>query len=307
MMKLYKYFSVDAGIAFLKEPAMRLSQNNSLNDPFEVLLTDADLEKIKEATKREISSEGKTYTVHREITSFINMSGILSFSLNKESMPMWGNYASDNKGIMVEFETDEDNPFSLFDIDMFNDDEAYKSKNVNYAYERFLENKINSLREDELNSLCDHYFFTKHSSWKYEKEYRFIMPYTNCNKVIAFGNNKNREFINKIGYKGNISEHITDLSKLFNFEIDFEKWTEAWRNYEIYKIMFFIKIKPENISKIYFGVNANDAELKKSIVTGAKFPTGYRGRFYNIVTQEFKNVYKCEIDKNKFKLTYKKI
>ena len=51
-------------------------------------------------------------------------------------MPMWGNYATNSKGILVEFEVDEEDAFSIFDIDKTNAIEAYLSDNVIYNRER---------------------------------------------------------------------------------------------------------------------------------------------------------------------------
>ena len=129
---------------------------------------------------------------------------------------MWGNYATNNKGILVEFEVDEEDPFSIFDIDKTNDNDAYLSDNVIYNRERSYSKTINNLSVEEINNFSKHYFFSKHESWEHEEEYRFALPFTNCNKVITLGNsNLIKNKLSYLGYKGDLGEEINDLSNLF--------------------------------------------------------------------------------------------
>jgi hypothetical protein len=310
-MKLYKYLSTDAAMAFLKEPALRLSQNNSQNDPFEVLSTEIDLNRIKDATQKTIKICGKEFNSHRDITPYLDLYGYVSLSKNKESMPMWGNYATNNKGILVEFEVGEEDPLSMFDIDKTNDNDAYLSDNVIYNRERCYSKTINNFSAEEINNFSKHYFFSKHESWKYEEEYRFALPFTNCNKVITLGNsNQTKNKLSSLGYKGDLAEEINDLTDLFYLagfcKNSISKWNSVWRNYDAYQVMFLIKINPNKISRIYLGVNSDVEKMKEAIIEGSLLATGNRGRFYNSF-ENFKDVYKCKLDRNLFKLKYEKL
>ena len=311
-MKLYKYLSTDAAMAFLKEPTLRLSQNNSQNDPFEVLSTEIDLNRIKDATQKTIKICGKEFNSHRDITPYLDLYGYVSLSKNKESMPMWGNYATNNKGILVEFEVDEEDPFSIFDIDKTNDNDAYLSDNVIYNRERRYSKTINNFSVEEINNFSKHYFFSKHESWEHEEEYRFALPFTNCNKVITLGNsNLIKNKLSYLGYKGDLGEEINDLSNLFflggGCETSISKWNSVWKNFEAYQVMFLIKIDPSKISKIYLGVNSDIQKMKEVIIEGTNLAIGNRGRFYNSFERKFRDVYRCKLDSNQFKLKYEKL
>ena len=310
-MKLYKYLSADAATAFLTEPTLRLSQNNSQNDPFEVLPTGIDINKIKDVSQETIKICGREFNSHRDINPYLDLYGYVSLSKNKESMPMWGNYATNSKGILVEFEVDEEDPFSIFDIDKTNDIEAYLSNNVIYNRERSYSKNITTLSDEEVNNFSKHYFFSKHESWKHKEEYRFALPFTNCNKVITLGNSdETKNKLSSLGYKGDLREKINDLSNVFFLagfcENDLSRWNSVWRNYEAYQVMFLIKVNPSKISKIYLGVNSDVKKMKEAIIEGTKLASGNRGRFYNSY-ENFRNVYKCKLDSNFFELKYEKL
>jgi len=310
-MKLYKYLSTDAAMAFLKEPALRLSQNNSQNDPFEVLPTEIDIDKIIDISQKTVKIHGEEFKSHRDINPYLDLYGYVSLSKNKESMPMWGNYATNNKGILVEFEVDEEDPFSIFDIDKTNDNDAYLSDNVIYNRERSYSKTINNFSVEEINNFSKHYFFSKHESWEHEEEYRFALPFTNCNKVITLGNsNQTKNKLSSLGYKGDLAEEINDLTDLFYLagfcENSISKWNSVWRNFEAYQVMFLIKINPNKISRIYLGVNSDVEKMKEAIIEGTNLATGNRGRFYNSF-ENFKDVYKCKLESNQFKLKYEKL
>lgn len=311
-MKLYKYLSYDAAMAFLKDGTLRVSQNNSLNDPFEVLLTERDRFKIRELTKKSIKVNDVEYQTYDDISDFINMSGIISLSKNKESMPMWGNYAEDNKGILVEFEVDEDDPFSMFDFYQMNSPDAYVCGNVKYSNDRNFNKSMYKFSSEEIFEVSKHYFFTKHVSWENEKEFRFVLPFHNSNKIIALDNNfKAQNKLNSLQYKKTLKPGINDISYLFELTTltpnNIYIWNEIWRNFNSYNILFLMKIKPGNISRIYLGVNSNIEHAKKTIIEGAKAEAGIRGRFYDAHEKKFFDVFKCKLDKDNFKLVYEKI
>ncbi|MBL4703841.1 MAG: DUF2971 domain-containing protein [Flavobacteriales bacterium] len=307
-MKLYKYMSPHAGYEFFKDGTIRVSQNNSLNDPFEVLLTEHDKSKIMELTKKVIQINNTEYQIHKDISDFLNMSGIISLSKNKESMPMWGNYAADNKGMLVEFEVDDDDPFSMFDCHMMNSDDAYVCGDVIYSKNRSFNKRMYQYSNEEILEISKHYFLTKHESWKHEEEFRFVFPFHNCNKIIALENDsKNKNKLNTLLNKVVIGTGKNDISNFFECGLlteGLDFWNTIWRNFDLYKVLFLIKIKPKNISAVYLGVNSNVDEFKQSIIEGSKYERGIRTRFYNAVDQNFNDVFKCKLDKDNFKLEY---
>jgi hypothetical protein len=84
--------------------------------------------------------------------------GIFCLTTNRNSLPMWGHYADNHKGILIEF--DATHPIML------------KASKVNYS------EKINDVIIKEksdfskLDSIIYNSLMTKHNSWRYENEYR---------------------------------------------------------------------------------------------------------------------------------------
>lgn len=96
------------------------------------------------------------------INYFLNDFGMSSFTTNKKSIPMWGNYADNHYGICIEFDSDKD----IFQL----------AEPVDYTSKPFVL-QIHSqhhLSEDHMMESIVNSMYTKHKDWEYEQEWRIL-------------------------------------------------------------------------------------------------------------------------------------
>lgn len=145
--------------SFLEEPCFRITPSFCQNDPFEFGIT------------------SKHLNSYPDFKSIINLHGIISLSKSCSIPSMWSHYGSNNSGFCVELEVDERLPFdSLFYHEHHGNHDIYFGDHVSYKDERTFQTIDNSSLSFE--DLYNHYYFTKHSSWSSEQEYRLIVPCT---------------------------------------------------------------------------------------------------------------------------------
>lgn len=116
---------------------------------------------------------------HEVIIEHIRKSvGVLSLSSTAESLPMWAHYAENAKGFVVEFRNLQ-NLFKGDDTGSLNE-----LKEVQY---------VENLRGMTFDPCTQNrLFFSKHEDWRYENEWRVILPLSKCSQ------HENGPYIHKI-------------------------------------------------------------------------------------------------------------
>jgi len=103
------------------------------------------------------------------------MIGILCLSESAENLLMWAHYADSHRGFVIEF--DEHSPF--FDCRLNPEDEFRHLRKVSYSFTR------PSLILSDVVDFTP--FMTKGIDWRYEAEWRMIMPLDTASSVIGEG------------------------------------------------------------------------------------------------------------------------
>lgn len=162
-MKLYKYMSTNAGKEFFNIPSLRLTPAFCLNDPFEL--------SIPSSVLNNISKKGGNPD---EANNFMKLHGIVSLTESYSNLLMWSHYAGDHSGVVVEFDFESKSPLSLF-----NSYEPPPSSDVLFGHVDYNKKRSRfNLPSRSLRNVMKPYYFKKSNDWKYEKEYRFVLPLT---------------------------------------------------------------------------------------------------------------------------------
>lgn len=191
---LYKYYSSSFSLNdYLLNPTIRLSQANSLNDPFEGRLND---EIINLITKNLIStgtliSKGTEDADYNEMIRILKKKirtiGIASLTETQRNLLMWSHYASEHMGVCIGY---DQNMIENGNSDYFSD--CFSTTPVKVSYDSVVfddENKarIENAKEIDtamLNQILRRAFSTKGDAWIYEKEHRIILPLEYCHQII---------------------------------------------------------------------------------------------------------------------------
>ena len=108
--------SEEVALEFIKQPLLRITPRQSLNDPFECLPSISVKDKIETYINEQIIpglKKNQVLTIE-ELDSFMDLHGIISLSESPDNLLMWSHYGDDHKGMVVEFDIDESDPFALF-------------------------------------------------------------------------------------------------------------------------------------------------------------------------------------------------
>ncbi len=167
----------------------------SLNDPYEFLCMYIDKKKLKEHNYSDDFISGFENLFKQQIDEW----DILSLSNSGvDSLPMWAYYTNNSKGFCIEY--DVENPMAIFPV-------SYEPKRIPIAsiianffneFCKMMEKGEETNPEVEFYALVLRYqLYSKHISWKHEKEFRIIYPHDLSSE---YGQNVN---INKLGIKAN--------------------------------------------------------------------------------------------------------
>lgn len=280
-MKLYKYVSEAVALEFIKNPKFRITQPVFLNDPFECLkLPDELLKKLA-------GSEGNALMTQVITELGIDNFGVISLTTSNKNLLMWSHYASEHRGMVVELDIDDENPFDLFEIDEkidFNDDHFSNFGKVEYSKDRTLiQTQVNNLYDpDDSMKILKEIFYRKSKDWKYEHEWRFMVLGALANSFYLKDKNEHSIELKSADSKSEQSTFLED-SNCFN---------TLWRGKSKKEVMFFIGIKINCISKFFVGANADDGKYKKCFLDN------------NISKSK---CYKFTISNDKFKLDLNKL
>ena len=201
-MKLYKYLSFDSGKRLLQHGCARFTPPTDFNDPFELnpsfdLLSQADYNQlpddpdcpgqkllnqetlapmfaalgpgIQKAMAQHAGQIGQFALRNNDIAQFTldRTYGILCLTEVPDSLLMWAHYGDNHKGIAIQFNSEH--PYLA---------SAQQPNNgrVEYSNDRPVLSYSN-LHSPEL-------FFRKSSEWAYEREWRFVKPLSEADKIL---------------------------------------------------------------------------------------------------------------------------
>lgn len=170
--KLYRYRSLNEfTFHSIESDYLWLSSPLQFNDPFDcqLFVEYFQLEKANIIKKESLNTLQEYYYGYYDnviYKSFID-NGIACFSETKSEILMWSHYADFHRGICLEYEIDnsDENIFSL-------------CRPVNYCLHYPMLNFSEFLKPDFNSTVdfIDKMVLTKSTSWKYEKEWRIVMP-----------------------------------------------------------------------------------------------------------------------------------
>ncbi|OBU27121.1 DUF2971 domain-containing protein [Photobacterium kishitanii] len=179
-IKLYKYTPYIS--EFINRPALRLSQPEYLNDPFECNPNNVTKELVKDGSGFS-GAEWIEFNARWK-------KGIVSLSESKDHPLMWAHYANNHKGGVIEFTLDlKTSPHNkLWSRSLFPNLVTFEHTFDRVRYRRSRVPDFSAfpwLSSTPTKHICDVLALTKSESWSYEQEYRFIIPTDKSNFVYA--------------------------------------------------------------------------------------------------------------------------
>lgn len=202
--KLYKYMPPERASSVLGKLLIRFSQVSVMNDieefkpPINALATDAVFQqKFRERADAlypglmdVAEKQGPEYMrkLHNQaeqnlletIKKIYEMNdknfGILSLSELATSAFMWGRYADQGRGFLVEF----DSSHSWFNQKIAEDDDLRHLRRISYVADRTPAYLLAVTAQD--------YLYTKETKWEYEKEWRIILNFNRAASKVGKDN-----------------------------------------------------------------------------------------------------------------------
>jgi len=233
MMSIYKYmpvFTPDKEVNLLKyifeDKTLRFSSPLIFNDPFELRphikkMVSTDNNIVHKLVFSHLNTTKQAHKFHdTTVTKLSNDIGILCLSGIKDHLVMWGNYADNHKGIVIEF----DKEHSFFSPDCKRLNFIHQLKKVVY-----LEQKI-SMNSDEWEE-NERTFLAKSKHWEFEEEYRMT--------VLLEENDRNPNRFN-LEFPSNLIKSVYIGCKAKNETIEYIKnlkVQEQWKHLNIYNMM----------------------------------------------------------------------
>lgn len=177
--KLYKYFSKGGLLRFLDNFTLRFTPPCAFNDPFEVLPS------IKEIP---LSAKGPDeFYFYQHLHAALAHSiggrvGMLCLSETPLNGLMWGHYASEHKGGVIEFDPSHaffSDPTSANGFHQLLKKVDYSTERTALNFSHFVENKMLLLNDHgagwlKLLKAKHPMFYTKSLDWSYEQEWRLM-------------------------------------------------------------------------------------------------------------------------------------
>lgn len=183
-MKLYHYTTIEAFAKIWVSKQLRFSESKNTNDLFEkrktwelvcgILPKDENSNNILDVINAFGRCFSEILSQYKQISFTLDYKSSCGF---KSSM-MWGQYAHNENGVCIEFDSDK----------LQFPSKVYRSK-INYTYD------IPQIRFDKEKAFIDKYylqkyviknkkaiFFTKHKHWEHENEYRLV---SDCHDYLS--------------------------------------------------------------------------------------------------------------------------
>lgn len=179
-MAIYKYVTASTAVRILKG-SIKFTQPSAFNDPFEflpqfIMSPDFEAKQInlqfcmfsprrKGLDRCRVSGadENRSDIQAREIVGTLNKSlGVLCLTKNPDSLLMWGHYAQEYAGAIVEFDEKHEFFYGLNPV-------KYQKRRPVYEINDFLDSP------SPIADLC-----VKSNVWSYEKEVRLVRSVVDC-------------------------------------------------------------------------------------------------------------------------------
>ena len=181
--KLIKFFSLSENIeennkkfASLESNQIWFSKPNRLNDPYEFKAMYIN----RSPRTSKVSPVDDLYNA--SLARLVNQGenfAVASFSANSfDCLPMWAYYTNNYQGFCVEY--DIVNPQLIHEVEY----EDHRTAALKYAEplcKELLHLAKDTPNKTALERIILQQFYIKHSSWRHEKEYRIIYPYSGEN------------------------------------------------------------------------------------------------------------------------------
>lgn len=230
--KLYKYQPIGDAIRgdrlkTIKNNQIWVSKAPNLNDPFDCnahYFEGSKILQFAEENKLDVNAETLIEELHTMFNNARKHMQVCSFSSTFNNMPLWGNYADNQKGICIEYDfsqVDSKNDFTkkLFPV-------KYQPERENLT--SFLSNLLykTSQGEESYPFLFFLLNLVKHDSWKYEAEWRYLHP--TIEESESFGENVDSPVKPTAIYLGlgckqedidAVSAYVDSDTKLYKLEI----------------------------------------------------------------------------------------
>lgn len=145
-MRLYYYTSLKFGLAAIRDQRVKISQFDSLNDPFDFIGIATETREEREA-------------VEERRDRLKERSGLICMSATWKSPLLWGHYADCHKGVCLVFDIDDETHWK-----------EVKYTDLRKNLQDFGVDTINDLKGEDFTTLC----CTKFKAWDYEKEWRIF-------------------------------------------------------------------------------------------------------------------------------------
>ncbi|WP_082825396.1 DUF2971 domain-containing protein [Marinomonas sp. TW1] len=294
-MKLYKYLSKSVSSKFLKDPWLRVTPRSGLNDPFEVSITESTTQSIGQLAIAHNNPLGSDFA--RELSKFMDGHGVISLTESPDNLLMWSHYAEDHQGIVIELDIDQLDPFQLFNVAHIATSSDAMFDKVNYRKKRPYDG---SFLATSVQEIAKYYYLTKSDEWMYEKEWRYIIPFTSANRVYV--DTKNEKGMALLRQKGidspKVENDIFDATLLFQGDSNQEFWWDVFRNSNENGFIFGIALAPRSLNKLILGLNTKIDTLKQSLQESDP------RIFWSSYDQIFLNAVKAEKDPDRFEIFF---
>ena len=198
---------------FFENFYLRCTPRSALNDPFELqpsleflaweIANFGDHLDPEDTDQRKVLAKLKTDpALYSRYTKQYDRMGIISFSEEREDEVMWGHYADNHKGIVIEFDTRAGIFHENFGLDDYR-----LIRRVQYRQHRLAAyNTVNAVLCDTAIQTPDEHSlaFTKSDRWNYEKEHRLVCLLQTADDVLC----------NEDYYKTNLQAQVSDTIQI---------------------------------------------------------------------------------------------
>ncbi|UPT57089.1 DUF2971 domain-containing protein [Dickeya zeae] len=298
---LYKYMPIRDKDEFFTNPMIRATPALSLNDPFEgyfneIQVKDASINQRKfyKNYGLDANDDPDDYQINESVGVLqgdISDLGIISLSESYNNPLMWAHYASEHKGMVVEFDFNEsffedsiltnNGKSSRFGPNIFGSCYEYPEK-VDYQRELpdFSRSELSapdSINEHHWNKFFKAILFTKSIDWIYEQEQRIVVPLKDADSIICTDNKCIRDVCSR-DHTIKVLERERDKIEIafpYEYEMNEEMGDQSIKN-EIFfltkhdrETVHLFRINPYAIRTVYFGCKS---ESEKSISSINKHP-----------------------------------
>jgi len=216
---------IDLLKCIFEDNTLRFTSPLYFNDPFEFRFPIKNLNPSSSENLNElINLLNATFSLHNNaLDNVLQDVGVLCLSSKFDDLKMWGHYADNHKGIVLEFDNKHDFFYkSTDDIKLI-----HELKKVNYSKERLTfetENEYFNTIENE-NGLI---YLTKNKEWEHEQEYRMTIKFDESNNSNKYNVKFPTEIIKSVYIGVNASE------KDIQYIIDLKK-QDKWNHLQIYR------------------------------------------------------------------------